>query len=161
MVQKETEYPQIKWDNLADPDVQRAVIIYNDRVNTYRKMKEIDPVIDKNPTEQRIIDLAELRNRNLLAFKELKTFNDKGKWLNKHPLLRNFSIKTKYSELLRKNPTDFLAEYTNTANNVNRYKSFLNNKDRSPNQHEKDRDNLKKHYEREEIMREVLEESRK
>ena len=141
--------------------MQRAVIIYNDRVNTYRKMKEIDAVIDSEPTEDRIIDLAELRNRNLLAFKELQTFNDKGKWRNKHPLIVHHSIRTKYQELLKKDTAGFLAEFTNTSNNVNRYKSFLNNKDRSPNQHEKDRENLTKHTERETILREVLEENKK
>lgn len=124
-------------------------------------MKEIDAVIDSEPTEYRIIDLAELRNRNLLAFKELQTFNDKGKWRNKHPLIVHYSIRTKYQELLKKDTAGFLAEFTNTANNVNRYKSFLNNKDRSPNQHDKDRENLIKHTERETILREVLEENKK
>lgn len=137
------------------------MIIYNDRVNTYRKMKEIDAVVDKEPTERRIIDLAELRNRNLLAFKELQHFNDKGKWLNRHPLLKDHSLRTKYKQMLRDNPGDFLAEYANTANNVSRYQSFLNNEKRSPNQHDKDSENLKKHKERESIMREVLEENKK
>ena len=124
-------------------------------------MKEIDAVVDKEPTEQRIIDLAELYNRNRLAFNELRYFNDKGKWRNKHPLIVHHSIRSKYQDLLKEDPGGFLAEYTNTANNVNRYKSFLNNKDRSPNQKEKDRENLLKHTERETIMREVLEEKKK
>lgn len=124
-------------------------------------MKEIDAVIDKEPTEQRIIDLAELRNRNLLAFKELQHFNDKGKWKNIHPLIVHHSIRSKYQELLKKDTAGFLAEFTNTANNVSRYTSFLNNDKRSPNQHEKDSENLKKHKEREQIMREVLEENKK
>lgn len=124
-------------------------------------MKDIDAVIDKEPTEQRIIDLAELRNRNIMAFKELQEYNDNGKWKNKHPLIVHHSIRQKYEDMLRKDPGEFLGEYTNTANNVNRYKSFLNNKDRSPNQHDKDRENLTKHSERETIMREVLEEKKK
>ena len=146
---------------MEDPEVQKAVIIYNDRVNTYRKMKAIDAVIDKEPTETLEIDLAELRNRNLLAFKELQNFNDTGQWLNRHPLIVHHSIRFKYKELLNDKPGEFLAEYTNTANNVSRYNSFLNNEKRSPNQHEKDRENLKKHAEREAIMREVLEENKK
>lgn len=124
-------------------------------------MKEIDAVVDKEPTEQRIIDLAELRNRNLLAFNELRYFNDKGKWKNKHPLIVHHSIRTRYQELLKKDTAGFLTEFTNTANNVSRYQSFLNNEKRSPNQHEKDSENLKKHKERETIMREVLEENKK
>ena len=124
-------------------------------------MKEIDAVVDKDPTEQRIINLAELKNRNILAFNELRYFNDKGKWKNKHPLIVHQSIRNKYQELLKEDTSGFLAEFTNTANNVSRYQSFLNNEKRSPNQHEKDRENLKKHAEREAIMREVLEENKK
>lgn len=124
-------------------------------------MKAIDAVIDAEPTEQRIIDLAELRNRNLLAFKELQSYNDKGKFMNKHPLLTQHSLRTKYQELLTKNPAEFLTEYTNTANNVSRYSSFLNNDKRTPEQKEKDLKNLGKHKELEAVMREVLEEKKK
>ncbi|MGV8094502.1 MAG: hypothetical protein AB2L24_21825 [Mangrovibacterium sp.] len=121
-------------------------------------MKEIDAVIDSDPTEQRIIDLAEFRNRNLMAFKELQSYNDTGQWLNKHPLLTQHSIRYKYLQILEKDPGLFLSEYTNTANNVSRYASFLNNSKRSDEQHEKDRKNLKKHQERESIMKEILDE---
>ncbi len=124
-------------------------------------MKAIDAVIDKDPSEQMIIDLAELKNRNILAFNELRSFNDKGKWKNKHPLIIHHSIRSKYQKLLKSDTAGFLAEFTNTANNVSRYASFLNNEKRSPNQHEKDSENLKKHKERESIMREVLEENKK
>ncbi len=121
-------------------------------------MKEIDAVIDSEPTEQRIIDLAELRNRNLMAFKELQSFNDAGKWLNRHPLLTQHSVRYKYMQMLEKDPGAFLEEFTNTANNVSRYASFLNNSKRPDEQHEKDRKNLKKHQERESIMKEILDE---
>lgn len=123
-------------------------------------MKVIDAVIDKDPTEDRVIDLAELRNRNLLAFKELQNFNDTGKWLNRHPLIVHHSIRFKYKELLNDKPAEFLAEYTNTANNVSRYSSFLNNDKRTDLQKEKDLKNLAKHKELEGIMREVLEEKK-
>lgn len=120
-------------------------------------MKDIDAVIDKEPTKQRIIDLAELRNRNLLAFKELTNYNDKGKFMNKHPLLTQFSIRATYETLLKNKPAEFLSEYTNVANNVSRYSSFLNNNKRSTEQREKDIKNVAKHKEKEAIMREVLE----
>lgn len=124
-------------------------------------MKEIDAVIDDEPTEERIIDLAELRNRNILAFRELQHFNDKGKWLARHPLIAQNKLRMEFQKLLKDDTAGFLAEFTNTANNVSRYTSFLNNDKRSPNQHEKDAKNLKKHQEREQIMREVLEENKK
>lgn len=124
-------------------------------------MKEIDAVIDDEPTEQRIIDLAELRNRNILSFRELRYFNDKGKWLGKHPLITHNKLRMDFQKLLKEDTAGFLAEFTNTANNVSRYTSFLNNNKRSPNQHEKDAKNFKKHQERERIMREVLEDNKK
>ncbi len=121
-------------------------------------MKEIDAVIDKQPTEQRIIDLAEQRNRNLMAFKELQNFNDTGKWLNQHPLLAQHSTRYQLTELLRKNPAEYLDEFAKTAGYVARYKSYLNNEKRTDEQKEKDKINLKKHAEREQIMKEVLDE---
>jgi len=121
-------------------------------------MKNIDAVIDSEPTEKRIIDLVEYRNRNLLAFKELKTFNDKGKWLNKHPLLSQYSIRFKFEKLLKEKPDKFLDEYARINSYVSRYKSYLKNDKRSETQKEKDVKNLKKHEEREQLIKEILDE---
>ena len=123
-------------------------------------MKAIDAVIDSVPTEKRIMDLADLRNRNLLAFKELKSFNDTGTWLNKHPLLEHFSLHYQLKELLDKKPDEFLDEFAKTTGYVSRYKSYLNNKSRTEDQHTADKKNLGKHAEKEQIMRELLNESR-
>ena len=141
--------------------MQKAVIIYNDRVNTFRRMKEIDAVIDNQPTAARVKNLAELRNRNLICFAELESYNKTGKWLNRHPLLKHFSLHAQMTRLLRENPAAFLDEYSNVSYNVNRYRSYLNNEKRSEKQHEKDRKNLKKHQEREKLMKEVLDELNK
>ena len=43
-------------------------------------MKQLDEQLDKKPTTQAVIDMAELRIRNLLAFEELQSFNDTGKF---------------------------------------------------------------------------------
>lgn len=59
-------------------------------------------------------------------------------------------------QLLKNEPSTFLEEYANTRENVKRYKSFLNNKKRSEEMKEKDRINLKKHSEREALMKEIL-----
>ena len=138
--------------------MQKAVIIYNDRVITFRKMREIDAVIDEKPTEKLVMELAELKNRNLMCFKELECFNKTGKWLNKHPLLSQFSQHTRYKEMLRRNPAQFLEEYSKTAYNVNRYRSYLNNSGRDAEKHESDQKNLDKHIAREKLMKEVLDE---
>jgi hypothetical protein len=121
-------------------------------------MVEIDKVIDQKPTITRIKELAELRIRNLQAFRELEEFNNTGKFVNKHPLVQHFSIHEQLKEMLRDNPTAFLKEYANTRENVKRYKSFLNRKDRDQAQKEKDTKNLKKHSEREALMESILNE---
>lgn len=121
-------------------------------------MKAIDAVIEDKPTENRVKDLAELRNRNIMCFRELEYFNKTGKWLNRHPLLEHFSLHAQMKKLLQQNPSEFLNEYSKVSYNVNRYRSYLNNEKRSEEQHEKDSLNLKKHREREKLMKEVLDE---
>ena len=39
-------------------------------------MKQLDELLDKKPTKRAVIDMAELRIRNLLAFSELQTYNN-------------------------------------------------------------------------------------
>lgn len=85
--QKHEEYPQIDWENLEDENVQIATILYNDRVVTWKKMKQLDELLDKKPTRRAVVDMAELRIRNLLAFSELQTYNDTGMFRYKHPLI--------------------------------------------------------------------------
>jgi hypothetical protein len=123
-------------------------------------MVGIDKVIDEKPTTSLIKELAELRIRNLQAFRELEEYNNTGKFVNKHPLVKHFSIHEQLKEMLRDNPDTFLDEYHSTKENVKRYKSFLNRKDRDQAQKEKDKKNLKKHSEREALMKEILSEAK-
>ena len=141
--------------------MQLALVIYNARITSYRKMKTIDAVIDSEPTEQRIKDLAEQRNLNLLAFKELENFNQYGLWLNKHPLLSEYSVTFQLREMLRKDPGEFLREYKKVSNYVDRYTSYLNNDKRADDQKKKDKKNLRKYREKERLMQEVLDESKR
>ena len=61
-----------------------ATVLYNDRINTYRKMKQLDELLEKERNAQAVADMAELRIRNLQAFAELQSFNDTGKFLCTH-----------------------------------------------------------------------------
>jgi len=103
-----------------------------------------------------VAELAELRNRNLLAFEELQSYNDNGEFNYKHPLIIHHSLHAELLSLKSKNPDEFLEQYANTRDNVKRYNSFLKRKDRSPEQKEKDSENLKKHQAKEAIFKEVL-----
>lgn len=119
-------------------------------------MIEIDAIIDDTPTAKMIKELAELRIRNLQAFHELEAFNKTGEFLNRHPLMAHYSTRVQLEQLLKDSPDTFLEEYANCRENVKRYRCFLNNKDRNKHQKEKDKNNLKKHSERELLMKEIL-----
>lgn len=156
VVQKEEEYPNIDWDNLYNEDVQMATVIYNDRINTWRKMKKLDEVLDKKPKERDVAAMAELRIRNLQAFEELKAYNDTGKFLYKHPLLRGKSEFDELVNLFRNDPAEFLHKHKNVLDNIKRYKSYIKRDDRKE-KRASDRENLQRHQERERMFKMVME----
>ena len=93
-------------------------------------MKQLDEQLDKKPTTQAVIDMAELRIRNLLAFEELQSFNDTGKFRYKHPFIAHQSERAQLEELLRKDPQEFLRRHKNVLDNIRRYESYLKRADR-------------------------------
>ena len=121
-------------------------------------MKQLDEQLDKKPTETAVKELAELRIRNLQAFDELQSFNDKGKFLNKHPLLSARSEFSVLQKLLKTNPTEFLHRHKNVLDNIKRYKAYLKRADRKAHR-EEDRKNLSRHEEREKLFQMVLEQN--
>ena len=78
--------------------------------------------------------------------------------MNKHPLVVHYSAREELKKMLTDNPDTFLEEYANTRENVKRYKSFLNNKKRD--NADKDKKNLKRHEDREALMKEILSEEK-
>lgn len=153
---KEEEYPNIDWDNLYNEDVQMATVIYNDRINTWRKMKKLDELLDKKPKANDVAAMAELRIRNLQAFEELKAYNDTGKFLYKHPLLKGKSEFDELVKLFKKDPAEFLHKHKNVLDNIKRYKSYIKRDDRKD-KRASDRENLQRHQERERMFKMVME----
>ena len=137
-----------------------ATVIYNDRINTWRQMKQLDEVLDKNPTAQAVADMAELRIRNYQAFAELQSFNDTGKFLCKHPILFGRSEIAQLIKLLRTDPAEFLRQHKNVLDNIKRYRSYLKRSDRKD-KRTADRKNLERHQERERLFKMVLEQHNK
>ncbi|WP_372648252.1 hypothetical protein [Draconibacterium sp.] len=115
-------------------------------------MREIDAIIDSNASKALVKELAELRIRNLLCFRELEALNNNGKFLYKHPLIRNYSERVQLETMFLEDPDRFLDEFANARENVKRYSSFLKNKKRTPEQKEKDRQNLDKHKDRKQLF---------
>lgn len=133
-----------------------ATVIYNDRINTWRRMKELDVALDKKPKPNDVEMMAELRIRNLLAFDELKSYNDTGKFLYKHPLIKEKSEFNELVKLFRLDPSEFLRKHKNVLDNIKRYRIYLKRDDRKD-RRDSDRTNLQRHQERERMFKMVME----
>lgn len=140
--------------------MQTATVLYNDRINAWRKMKQLDELLETKPTAQAVADMAELRIRNLQAFAELQSFNDTGKFLYKHPILYGQSEIARLIRLLKANPAEFLRRHKNVLDNIKRYRSYLKRSDRKD-RRQQDRQNLKRHQEQEQLFKMVLEQQSK
>lgn len=137
-----------------------ATVLYNDRINTYRKMKQLDELLEKERNAQAVADMAELRIRNLQAFAELQSFNNTGKFLCNHPLLFGRSEIAQLIKLLRTDPAEFLRQHKNVLDNIKRYRSYIKRTDRK-NRRADDLKNLERHREREKLFKMVLEQQNK
>lgn len=141
-----------------DADVQTATILYNDRVNTWRKMKQLDKQLEDAPTPEAVKQMAELRIRNLQAFAELRSFNDTGKFLCKHPILFGRSEFSELLRLLKADPAEFLRRHKNVLDNIKRYKSYLKRDDRAD-RRQSDKEHLARHEEKERLFKMVIEQN--
>jgi len=134
-----------------------ATLIYNDRVVTWKQMKQLDESLDKKPARRDIMDMVELRIRNLQAFDELQSFNDTGKFLYIHPLIAHQSERAQLTKLMKADPQEFLRRHKNVADNIRRYESYLKRADRQT-RRAQDKENLRRHREREALFKAILQE---
>lgn len=118
-------------------------------------MKQLDESLDKKPTKRDIMEMVELRIRNLQAFDELQSFNDTGKFLYIHPLIAHQSERAQLEKLLKTDTQEFLRLYKNVADNIRRYETYLKRADRQT-RHNQDKENLRRHREREALFKAIL-----
>lgn len=118
-------------------------------------MKILDVELDTSPTTEKVIEMAELRIRNLLCFKELQSFNDTGTWIDKHPLITHQSEYGRLEKLFLLNNKEFMEKYYDCSNNVKRYESYLRSDKRIDNR-DTDRALLTKHTERKSVFESVI-----
>lgn len=123
-------------------------------------MKQLDEQLDEKPTKRAVTDMAELRIRNLLAFEELQSYNDTGKFRYKHPLIAHQSERAQLESLLRTDTQEFLRRHKNVLDNIRRYESYLKRPDRES-RRTQDRENLRRHREREALFKAILESTNK
>ena len=118
-------------------------------------MTQIDEQLDKEPTTKAIKELAELRIRNNLAFTELQTYNDTGKFRYKHPLIVHQSERAQLIDLLQRDPEEFLRRHRNVQDSIRRYESYLKRADRESRRIQ-DKEHLLRHRERGALFKAVL-----
>ena len=124
---KAEEFPRINWlDNESD-DIQLAILLYDERVNTWKQLCELRQEVDSYP--EKALAIADLDDRNRMAHHELEVFQDTGIFPCKHPLAVKFTAERKklseWRALRAKNPEAFMKQVANIQHNITRYRSAL------------------------------------
>ncbi|MDO4951252.1 MAG: hypothetical protein Q4E49_04245 [Bacteroidales bacterium] len=132
-----------------------ATIIYNERVNTWRQMKQIDERLDSKPLKRDILEMVDLYIRNQQAFAELQAFNDTGSFLCVHPLMEGRSERARLQRLMRDDPQQFLRLHRNVSDNIRRYESYLKRADRQS-RRAQDLQNLKRWRVQDQLFRSLI-----
>lgn len=127
---KTEEFPGINWLNNESEDIQLAILLYDERINTWHQMVALRNDIDECP--EKAVMIAELDDRNRMAQHELEVFQDTGVFPCKHPIAVKFVAERKrlaeLRDLKRNKPDEFMAQVTNARHNISRYRSWLKNK---------------------------------
>lgn len=124
---KSEEFPRIDWTNNQSEDIQLAILLYDERVNTWQKLCALRAEVDQYP--EKALAIADLDDRNRMAHHELEVFQDTGIFPCKHPLAVQFMAdRKKLSEwraLKAKDPQAFMKQVSNLQHNITRYRSQL------------------------------------
>ena len=136
-----------------------CIILYDDRINTYHRMLELDLIVDKNTSKA--IDLVEARIRNKQADDELLSYNSSGTFLNQHPFVKSRTFfRSQYDELLslsKNDPDKFIKETININKSISRYELYIKeNRAKTPEQLEKWKNHLIRFQARKNIVADIL-----
>lgn len=91
-----------------------------------------------------------------LCFSELRSFNNTGRFLGKHPFIAQADERSRVTSLLMSDPDAYFEERKNIELNITRYQSQLNSKKMTKEQKERARSNLEKHQARLALYKEIL-----
>lgn len=124
---KAEEFPGINWLNNESEDIQLAILLYDERINTWQQLVKLRQEIDDYP--EKALAIADLDDRNRMAHHELEVFEKTGIFPCKHPLAVQFMAdRKKLSEwraLKAKDPQAFMKQVANIEHNITRYRSQL------------------------------------
>lgn len=99
--------------------------LYNERVYSYERMKELSTTIDTNTNKAGKMVADDLSNH--LAFLELESFNNEGKFIYNHPILAEYRHEKQLEALRKADPERFMNDLINADKNITRYKSQIKN----------------------------------
>lgn len=124
---KAEEFPRIDWTNNQSEDIQLAILLYDERVNTWQKLCALRAEVDQYP--EKALAIADLDDRNRMAHHELEVFQDTGIFPCKHPLAVQFMAERKklseWRALKQKDPKGFMKQVANIEHNITRYRSQI------------------------------------
>ena len=124
---KAEEFPRINWLDNQSEDIQLAILLYDERVNTWQQLVKLRQEIDDYP--EKALAIADLDDRNRMAHHELEVFQDTGIFPCKHPLAVQFMAERKklseWRALKAKDPQAFMKQVANLQHNITRYRSQL------------------------------------
>ena len=131
---------------MDNPLVRTADSIFTDRINLYHRLQEAEKSIDglEEADSSALETLVTFSIRQELCFSELKSFNDTGKFIGKHPFIRQKDERARISALLRTDPDRYFDERKNIELNITRYSSQINGKKTTREQKDRAAANLEK-----------------
>ena len=124
---KAEEFPGINWLNNESEDIQLAILLYDERINTWQQLVKLRQEIDDYP--EKALAIADLDDRNRMAQHELEVFEKTGIFPCKHPMAIKFMAERKklseWRTLKQKDPKGFMKQVANIEHNITRYRSQI------------------------------------
>lgn len=124
---KAEEFPGINWLNNESEDIQLAILLYDERINTWQQLVKLRQEIDDYP--EKALAIADLDDRNRMAQHELEVFEKTGIFPCKHPMAVKFMAERKklseWRTLKQKDPKGFMKQVANIEHNITRYRSQI------------------------------------
>ena len=124
---KMEEFPGINWLNNESEDIQLAILLYDERINTWQQLCALRREIDNYP--EKALAIADLDDRNRMAHHELEVFEKTGIFPCKHPMAIKFMAERKklseWRTLKQQDPKGFMKQVANIEHNITRYRSQI------------------------------------
>lgn len=145
-ISKFEQYPNIPWKQLDNPLVRMADTIFTDRINCYSELKRLEAETQGEITDfNTLAEIVRLAARLEMCFNELRSFNNTGKFLGKHPFIESKDERSRIIDLLQRDPEAFFQERKNVELNISRYSSQINSNKLDADKKEKAKSNLEKY----------------